>query len=255
MHTAFSLADSMFDIQIDGKAADRAALLDWREQDRLGVVVSTPLGALGASLLIQLVTAAYYDARPDRRAAPHYAEIYIFHLGGRFGDFSALDITPPRKEVFVDNDPVALVEAMNDRAISHIALPDVAAAALSYPWTEAETMRDRVRHCYAYSESGTSIGGDVVISTSDAGPLSDVELILEPERLLANMVGYAKLATGAGRSFSFRVARQIEDRLPEVEHQDRIRARAFRTTLTESGVTLETYRRIDIDTALQMMHA
>ena len=66
MHTAFLLKSSMFEIEMNGRASDREELLDWQAGDRLGIVLNSPLGALGASMLIQLVTAAYYDVRPSR---------------------------------------------------------------------------------------------------------------------------------------------------------------------------------------------
>ena len=45
-----------------------------------------PLGATGASMLIQLAITAFYDVKPSRREVTLYPEIYLFHVGGRHGN-------------------------------------------------------------------------------------------------------------------------------------------------------------------------
>ena len=74
--------------------------------------------------------------------AAHYAEIYLFHSGGRFGDFTSFDIQP-RRELFLSAEPAALIEAINDRAITHLVVPEGAAKNSTFPWKEAESARDR----------------------------------------------------------------------------------------------------------------
>ena len=76
-------------------------------------------------LLIQLAVLAFYESVPARRGTPpRYPEIYLFHAGGRFGDFNAFDFWPPRKEVFLPADPAMVLEALNDRAITRLAVPE-----------------------------------------------------------------------------------------------------------------------------------
>jgi hypothetical protein len=84
--------------------------------------------AFGASLLLQLAIAKFYEVRPERRAGtPVYPEIYLFHVGGPHGDFSYFDFWPPRKEVQVAAaEPVALLEAVNAHAITRLAMPRTA---------------------------------------------------------------------------------------------------------------------------------
>src|SRR5262245_7080336 len=114
MHTAPQLDVSQFAISRHGRQATRADLLpDWTPYDRLGVVVTESFGAVGASHLIQLAITAFYDVRPERRAArldgvdPRaiYPEIYLFHVGEVHGDHSSFDFWPARKEVLVEDDP------------------------------------------------------------------------------------------------------------------------------------------------------
>lgn len=255
MHTALSLKSLMFGIEVEGQPANREMLLDWRLQDRLGVVVTTPLGGLGASLLMQLATTAYYDARPSRRDAPHYAEIYVFHVGGLYGDFTSFDIAPPRREVFLEADPAALIEAINDRAITHLAIPDSVQSALNFPWSEAEAALDRIRHCYVYSARGRTDCADIAIFSQDASTAEDVNLMLEPQRLLDDLSGYIEQSTGTLRTYSEGLAARLRKRLSEVSEADREQARKCRDAISTSGLPRETYRRISVDDALRMMQA
>ncbi len=115
-----------FEVHIEGVLVSHEAVFpDWSLLDRFGIVVTEPLGGLGASLLLQLAIAEFYDVRPDRRAGtPVYPEIYLFHVGGPHGGFSYFDFWPPRKEVRVAaSQPVALLEAINTHRITRLAIP------------------------------------------------------------------------------------------------------------------------------------
>jgi hypothetical protein len=103
MHVADQLFAEAFEVRIrDERVSPEAVFPDWSLLDRFGIVVTEPLGGLGASLLLQLAIAKFYSVRPDRRASmPVYPEIYLFHVGGPHGDFSYFDFWPPRKEVRV----------------------------------------------------------------------------------------------------------------------------------------------------------
>ena len=63
--------------------------------------------------------------RPERRGPNGiYPEIYLFHVGGRHGDHSPYDFWPARKEVFVDADPREVLDQINDKGITRLAVPD-----------------------------------------------------------------------------------------------------------------------------------
>lgn len=252
MHTAFSLKDSMFGIEINGHAADPNGLLDWAPGDRLGIVLNSPLGALGASMLIQLVTMAYYDVRPGRREAPHYAEIYLFHAGGRYGDFTSFDVLP-RREVFLPAAPDALIEAINDRAITHLAVPDGTATNATFPWTEAESVRDRVRHCFVYAAQGRVDNGDVAIVSRDPNLNQDVELALDPKALLENIERYIDAGDAAVQRFSRGLAQRLRSRLGEISPDEQATARAYRAASSDRGFTRQTFRRASVDEALALL--
>ena len=125
MHTARQLDAAYFGITVDGVPSSREDVFpEWGVHDRLGVVVDRPLGATGASMLIQLAITAFYDVKPSRREVTLYPEIYLFHVGGRHGNHAYYDVYPPRKEVVVADDPAEILEAINDRAITRLAVVD-----------------------------------------------------------------------------------------------------------------------------------
>src|SRR6478736_8414522 len=100
MHVADQILVEAFEVRIGGeRVGPEAVFPDWSRLDRFGIVVTEPLGGLGASLLLQLAIAKFYSVRPDRRASmPVYPEIYLFHIGGPHGDFSYFDFWPPGRK-------------------------------------------------------------------------------------------------------------------------------------------------------------
>ena len=252
MHTAFSLKGSMFEIEMNGQVVNREALLDWQPNDRLGIVLNSPLGALGASMLMQLVTTAYYDVRPSRRQAPHYAEIYLFHLGGRYGDFSSFDVLP-RREVFLPADPEALLEAINDRGITHLAVPDGTVQHLNFLWNEPEAARDRIRRCFAYTSHGCTSDADIVIMSHDLDVRNDVELALDPIALAENIERYIGASDVNVQLYSRKLAERVRSRLGEISADEKMTARKNHGTIPENCTMRQTFRKVTVDHALGML--
>src|ERR1700704_281478 len=89
-------------------------------------VLRLDVGSTGASYLLQLAIVSFYDVRPQRRSETEriYPNIFIFHVGEDQGEHVMFDFFPQRKEVFVDNTPARILEAINDRGITRLAVPD-----------------------------------------------------------------------------------------------------------------------------------
>src|SRR5215212_3236277 len=126
MHSSRELRSSSFEIEVGGVSAPLDELFEgFDELDRLGVVLTQPCGAVGASALITATITAFYDLQrargPDFFIYPDY---YLFHVGKRFGDHSRLDIWPTHKEVVVPGDGQAVLRAVNDRAITRLVVED-----------------------------------------------------------------------------------------------------------------------------------
>jgi hypothetical protein len=210
-------------------------------QDRLGVVMGEPCGAVGASALITATVTAFYDiqrARGDDFFA--YPDYYLFHVGRPLGDHGQLDVWPRRKEVVVADDPEEILEAIDDRAITRLLVED---GPPGEPTLEPEALasaRERVATCLAYSPTGRVPDADVRIASN---PVTEgyVEAILDPKAHLA------RLREEGG---SDELAAAIERRAGEVDSDVRREIRAARTQLADNGEIVETYRRIGLDEAL-----
>jgi hypothetical protein len=269
MHTATELSVDQFAVEIDGRPATRDdALPGWDRHDRFGIVIDAPLGALGASLLIQLVITAFYDARPERRESePQYPEIYAFHAGQRYGDLSFYDFWPPRKEVLVADDPAEIVGALNDRAVTRLAVPFRAGSGDEErlrgwsSWADITTAGELLRGAWAYSPAGRVPEGDLSLTATDDVTERNVSGALDPDSSLARYRGLsdeeyrAALPGPTTPADMERWAESVNTRLDEVSPEARSEAARLRERVVEGGVATETYRRLRPSDALTMLTA
>lgn len=258
MHTAKRSSERLT-IETRGRAIGPEELLPgWSATDRLGIVCDEAFGALGASLLIEAAATAFYDARPARRSAePQYPETYCFHVGGPHGNLVMLDFTPARKEVFVAPDPLALLGAINDRAITWLAVPAQWLSATrsgdrvdgASAWSERSSFTERILGGFGYGAGGRVADADVTIAgnVASVGVDADYTLALEPflelnragpiDDMVKNMSGPATRA-----DFHAFMQRSTE-RLDEVSDDARAAVAARRRETIANGRETQTYRR------------
>jgi len=254
MHTARQLDVGYFGIAVDGVASSRDVLFPhWNAHDRFGVVVDRPLGATGASMLIQLAITAFYDVKPARREVTIYPEIYLFHVGGRHGNHAYYDVYPPRKEVVVADDPAEVLEAINDRAITRLAVVDGPAEEVTHHWKEPAAALDRLASTFAYDPTGRVTRGDVAITATDRRALVNTSIILHPTVTYAEQQA-ARAQAGARVLPANEVVVSTDyvgDNIPAAVRHHVVEQR--RAIVTADGVR-ETYRRIAPADALRMLH-
>lgn len=241
MHSSRELSSSSFEIEVGGVTAPLEELFEgFGEQDRLGVVLTQPCGAVGASALITATITAFYDIQrargPDFFVYPDY---YLFHVGRPLGDHGRFDIWPRHKEVVVPDGADRLLEAVNDRAVTRLVVEDGAAGEPPSDPGAVASARARIETCLTYSPSGRVDDADVRIASN---PVTEgyVEAILDPEARIARL-----RAEGNEER-----ADAIAARAGEVDRASRQRILAGRSDLAEHGVPMETYRRIGLDEAL-----
>ena len=216
MHSSRELTSSSFEISVDGTPARLEDVFEgFGEHDRLGVVMSRPCGAVGASALITATVTAFYDVQRSR--GPDffiYPDYFLFHVGRPLGDHGMLDVWPRHKEVVVPEEPERILEAINDRAITRLVVEDGEPGEPAFEREALASARARIVTCLAYSPAGRVENPDVRIAANGVTE-GYVEQILGSEggRLLA------------------------------------------RQDLLEGGVPVETYRRIDLDEALARLDA
>ena len=256
MHSSRELRSSSFEVRVDGRPARLEDVFEgFAEQDRLGVVMSRPCGAVGASALITATITAFYDfhrARGDDFFV--YPDYYLFHVGRPLGDHARLDVWPRRKEVVVGEEPQAILEAIDDRAITRLVVEDGEPAETALDDEVVASARGRIRTCLAYSPAGRVEDADVEIA-GNAVTEGYVEAILDPETRIERLRAEADKRPGGRGSvgaLDTRIA-SIEARLGEVERDIRTRILRGRGDLLQDGVPVETYRRIGLDEALGLL--
>jgi hypothetical protein len=222
MHSSHELSSSSFEIAVDGRPARLEELFEgFGEHDRLGLVMSQPCGAVGASALITATITAFYDIQRSR--GPDffiYPDYFLFHVGGALGDHGMLDVWPGHKEVVVPKEPARILEAINDRAITRLVVEDGVPAGPDFEREALASAGARIVTCLAYSPTGRVEDGDVRIAANEVTE-GYVEEVLDPE---ADRNG--------------------------VPADVRRRILLARRELLEEGVPVETYRRISLDEAL-----
>jgi hypothetical protein len=241
VHSARELRSSAFEITVAGREARLTDLFEgFGEHDRLGVIVGRPGGALGASALITATITAFYDLQrargPDFFIYPDY---YVFHLGRPFGDHSRLDIWPAHKEVVVPAEPLDVLRAVNDRAITRLVVEEGQPRDAELGPEELASARARIGSCLAYSPSGRVTGADVRVA-ANAVVEGYVDTTLDPEHRAAEL-----RARGADAR-----ADEIAAHGDEIPAEQRSRIKREREGLVEDGVPVESYRRIELDEAL-----
>jgi hypothetical protein len=240
MHSSSELRSDAFAITLGDRAASIEDVLPgFGERDRLGVVVRHPCGAIGASTLLLAAITAFYDLQRARGGDFFiYPDYFLLHVGGPLGDHSMLDVFPAHKEVVVTDEPEALLEAINDRAITWLLVEDREPAPAHLRRETLASARSRIGGAFAYSPHGRVIDGDLRIAGNDVTE-SYVRAVLDPDALIASI---------GARDDPYVEA--IARRAAEVPAQLRARLRAERDKLYERGRPVETYRRLTVDQAL-----
>jgi hypothetical protein len=258
MHSSRELRSSSFEIEVAGRRAGVEDLFEgFDEHDRLGVVMSRPCGAVGASALITATITAFYDNQRSRSDDFFiYPDYYLFHVGRPLGDHGQLDVWPAHKEVVVPDEAARILEAVNDRAITRLVVEDGEPGEPDLDREALASARARIVTCLAYSHTGRVADADVRI---EGNPVTEgyVRAILEPDahvaELRAEAAGNRAPAPAAGASRADPLATEIAAvgaRAGEVPSDVRAGILRDRGALLEGGVPVETYRRISLDEAL-----
>jgi len=185
MHTGIRLDLNQFTMRIGSAPAELDSVFGgFDPHDRFGLVVDRPVGGVGASLLLQLAIALFYDA-DSRRRGRVYPEAYVFHVGGWHGSFGWYDVFPLRKEVVLDDDPAVVLEAINDRGITRLAVVDRLLETVRHRHQEPATALQRIRSAFAYSPSGRVASPDFELSASDRALVENTEITLVPDETAA----------------------------------------------------------------------
>jgi hypothetical protein len=200
MHTT-GLRSDEFQTLIAGRPATITDLFGgFDEHDRLGIVIADDHAAAGAAILILAAVTAFYDCL---RAAGEpffaYADYFAFHVGRRRGCLRKLDVYPDHKEVVVPADAEAVAQAINDRGITRLLVPDAAARPAALAAETRDSAHRRIVTALAYAADGDPAAADVSVGAG-AGPVVFVEQMLESTGA-ARAGATTGLTTGAKQGF------------------------------------------------------
>ncbi|WP_120003049.1 hypothetical protein [Nesterenkonia muleiensis] len=270
MHVSVQCWPELFTAQRSGHPCTLQEVLPrWALWDRIGVVVDEPMGAVGASAMIQSAVALFYAALPSRRR-DQYPPLFLFHVGGHHGDFSPMDVWPPRREVFLPADAYEVLGAVRDRAITRLLVPDRPAVSADDQdwvreapsgWTDAASFREQLASAYAYSPGGSAEGADTWVRTDDADCESMVEDVLDPQRLhkqFNDADDETLLAMGAGPSSVRDLRLWLEifgQRLDEVDASTRAALLERRHSQRDGTRITQGYRTLTVDQTLTAIGA
>ena len=156
MHTSSQLKSDDFVFIRDGQPVPMSDLVPGLTVlDRLGVVMRGPADGVGAGSLLLACVTAFYDLH---RAAGEpffaYPDYFTFQATPHPARYSSLDIWPHHKNVQVPNDPEQVLQAVNDRGVNILLVPEGPAASPEFERSALASARRRVRACYVYSPGG-----------------------------------------------------------------------------------------------------
>lgn len=255
MHVVTLLKSDMFDIDIAGTRSTFAELMpDWNAHDRFGLVIDDALGGLGASHLLQAAMSAFYDVKPSRRnELTVYPEIYAFHIGKGHGTHAPFDFWPARREVILETaDHRAILDAINDRGITRLAVPDRPMLTVEHRPKEEDTAIDRIASAFAYDPGGRVRDADIVIRGNSRKTEFNPSAVLR-----ATEVGSAPPPAAAGRpvkELENSYADWLTLRAGDTTVEERAAAKDRRDSLRdEEGLVRESYRRIGVSEALKRL--
>ena len=164
MHTTTLRSDG-FQITLAGRPATVADVFPGFDMDdRLGIVVSSALGAAGAGSLILAAVTAFYDGlRATGEEFFAYPDYFAFHVGADRGTLRKLDVYPNHKEVVIGADAELVLQAINDRAITRLLVPDGDPAASDLARETLHSAQRRIRTALVYSPTGHTADADVLV--------------------------------------------------------------------------------------------
>lgn len=169
MHTADELTSDSFTLTVAGQPAQLADVFPgFDERDRVGVVISKPCGAVGASALVLACVTAFYDAqRAHSDEFFVYPDYFFFHVGERLGDHGMLDVWPDHKEVVVPDDPEQILRAINDRGITRLLVEDGDPGRPEFERQTRASAESRIVTALAYCTDGRVVEADVTAAGND----------------------------------------------------------------------------------------
>lgn len=165
MHSS-TLRGTDFALTLEGVPVSHADFFaGFARTRRLGVVCPSPLDGLGAAALVMAhVTAFYDDYRAEGGEFFAYPDFFTLQRAPGTANYSMLDIWPNHKNVSIGPAPGDCVDAMTDRAVDVLLVPEGGTRVPELQPVQQAALRRLVRDCYLYGPGGAVDAADLTVS-------------------------------------------------------------------------------------------
>ena len=173
MHSS-TLGDGDFEMIASGHSVALAEYFSgFTNTKRLGLLAPNGLEGVGAvSLIMAHVTAFYNTYRATGEDFFAYPDNFTFQSREPKAAYGMFDIWPEHKDVLVGPDAVERLNAITDRGVNILIVPDGPPTPSEYQRQQLASAERLIETCYAYSATGAVADPDVVIRCP-ADPLAD----------------------------------------------------------------------------------
>lgn len=229
MHTTSVLDSGDIAFMIGEQKVDLEDIFPgFNENDRIGIVVHRPCGAIGASSLFMAAVTRFYDTYRfrlgnERGKLRLYPDYFLFHIGKFHGSHGQMDVWPPHKEVVVEDDPEQILETINDRGITRLLVEDIPSTSGKFLRETLSSAEHRILSVLAYSSTGRVNQGDIIGIHSS-----------KVEEYVRNVL----------------IDSKEQDKLTKDEYEQLLQGRE---NLVSDCRIMETYRRIELLSAFRML--
>lgn len=164
MHSS-KLRDGDFEMIVRGRPVALAEYFrGFTHTKRLGLLAPNRLEGVGAVNLVMAHATAFYNAYralgEDFFAYPDY---FTFQSRAPKAAYGMFDIWPAHKDVLVGAAAAERLNAITDRAVNILLVPDGPPAPHEYQRQQVAAAERLIETCYAYSATGAVADPDVVI--------------------------------------------------------------------------------------------
>ena len=155
MHSS-TLGDSDFEIIASGQPVALAEYFrGFTNTKRLGVLAPNRLEGIGAvNLIMAHVTAFYNTYRATGEDFFAYPDNFTFQSREPKAAYGMFDIWPEHKDVLVGTDAVERLNAITDRGVNILLVPEGPPAPREYQRQQVAAAERLIETCYAYSATG-----------------------------------------------------------------------------------------------------
>ena len=164
MHSS-TLRDSDFEMIAAGHPVALAEYFrGFTNTKRLGLLAPNRLEGVGAVSLIMAHVTAFYNAyRATGEDFFAYPDYFTFQSRAPKAAYGMFDIWPEHKDVLVGTDAAERLNAITDRGVNILLVPDGPPAPCEYQRQQVAAAERLIETCCAYSATGAVADPDLVI--------------------------------------------------------------------------------------------